>query len=115
MTFDGRKGMNDFRRLGIVLFVALSLGAVAACAPTNQHRGTGEVIDDAGLTARVKTALIKAERVNATAINVNTYRGEVQLSGFVDSEDMAQRAVAAARSVAGVRVVRNDMRVQAPR
>jgi osmotically-inducible protein OsmY len=107
--------MNEFRTYLTALLVALSLGMVAACAPTDERRGTGEVVDDAGLTARVKTALIKAEKVNATAINVNTYRGEVQLSGFVDSQDMAQRAVAAARSVQGVRTVRNDMRVAPPR
>ena len=108
MEYDPRKCLT-------AIFVALSLATVSACAPTNERRGTGEMVDDAGLTARVKTALVKAEKVNATAINVNTYRGEVQLSGFVDNEEMAQRAVAAARSVAGVRVVRNDMRVAPPR
>ena len=103
------------KRLMAVMLVSLSVAAISACAPTDERRGTGEVVDDAGLTARVKTALIKAEKVNATAINVNTYRGEVQLSGFVDDAAMAQRAVAAARSVPGVRTVRNDMRVAPPR
>ena len=107
--------MKGFRKCLALVIVAVSLGAMSACAPTNARRGTGEVVDDAGLTARVKTALIKAERVNATSINVNTFRGEVQLSGFVDTEDMAQRAVAAARTVSGVRTVRNDMRVAPPR
>lgn len=98
-----------------VMMISLSVAALSACAPTDERRGTGEVVDDAGLTARVKTALIKAEKVNAAAINVNTYRGEVQLSGFVDDAGMAQRAVTAARSVPGVRTVRNDMRVTPPR
>ena len=103
------------KRFMTAMMVALSVAAISACAPTDERRGTGEVVDDAGLTARVKTALIKAEKVNAAAINVNTYRGEVQLSGFVDDAGMAQRAVAAARSVPGVRTVRNDMRVAPPR
>lgn len=107
--------MSSLKKYLSVVIVALSVGAVAACAPTHERRGTGEVVDDAGLTARVKTALLKAENVNASAINVNTYRGEVQLSGFVENHAMAQRALAAARSVAGVRTVRNDMRVAPPR
>lgn len=107
--------MRELKTYLITILVVLGLGAVAACAPTDERRGTGEFVDDAGLTARVKTALIKAEKVNATAINVNTYRGEVQLSGFVDNQEMAQRALAAARSVQGVRAVRNDMRIAPPR
>ena len=107
--------MSAFKKYLTVMIVALSVGAISACAPTDERRGTGEVVDDAGLTARVKTALIKAEKVNAASINVNTYRGEVQLSGFVDDAGMAQRAVAAARSVQGVSTVRNDMRIAPPR
>ena len=107
--------MSAFKRYAAAILVAVSVGALSACAPTNERRGTGEFVDDAGLTARVKTALIKAENVNAAAINVNTYRGEVQLSGFVDNSAMAQRAIAAARSVQGVRAVRNDMRIAPPR
>ena len=107
--------MNLFKKYLTLIMVALSLGAVAACAPTDERRGTGEVVDDAGLTARVKTALVKAENVSASSINVNTYRGEVQLSGFVENQAMAQRAVAAARSVPGVRTVRNDIRIAPPR
>jgi osmotically-inducible protein OsmY len=92
------------------IMVAIALG-VAGCAPTAERRGTGEFVDDAGLTTRVKAALVKAENVPATAINVTSYRGEVSLSGFVENEGQMARAVAAARSVNGVRVVRNDMRV----
>ena len=94
------------------IVLAISLGATVGCAPTPERRGTGEFVDDAALTARVKTALAKAEGLKgAAAINVNSYRGEVQLSGFVDSEDMIQRAITAARNVDGVQVVRNDLRV----
>ena len=98
-------------RMFMTAAMAATIGLTAACAPTEERRGTGQVIDDAGLTARVKTALVKADNINATAINVNTYRGEVILSGFVESETMIQRAAAVARTVDGVRVVRNDLRV----
>jgi osmotically-inducible protein OsmY len=91
--------------------LAIGLGATAACAPTAERRGTGEFVDDGAITARVKTALVKAEDVPATAINVNTYRGEVILSGFVKDQGEIQRAVAAARGVDGVRVVRNELRI----
>lgn len=103
--------MSNVKQCLVWIILAVSLGATAACAPTPERRGTGEFVDDAALTARVKTALLKAEDVSATAINVNSYRGEVILSGFVKSDDMIQRAVAAARNVNGVKTVRNELRV----
>jgi osmotically-inducible protein OsmY len=105
--------MNTVKKYLTWLILAIGLGATAACAPTAERRATGEFVDDAALTARVKTALLKAEDVPAAAINVNTYRGEVILSGFVKEEGAIQRAVAAARKVDGVRVVRNELRVGA--
>ena len=107
--------MVKFRKGMVWLFVAIFLGAASACAPTQEHRGTGEFVDDASINARVKTALLKAEGLKGAAeINVNTYRGEVQLSGFVDNDEMMRRAAEAARTVSGVTVVRNDLRI-APR
>jgi osmotically-inducible protein OsmY len=107
--------MNTFRKILLWLCVAVATASIAACAPTPERRGTGEVVDDAGLTARVKTALLKTEGLKGAAeINVNTYRGEVQLSGFVDNDDMIRRAGDAAHAVSGVTTVRNDLRV-APR
>jgi len=74
--------------------------------------GAGEVVDDAAVTARVKSALINQPGVKSTAINVETFRGTVSLSGFVDSDDMARKAIDAAEKVRGVRSVKNDMRVK---
>lgn len=102
--------MKKMKLYTLWLFAVITLGA-AACAPMPDRRGTGEFVDDAALTARVKTALVRAERIDANAINVNSYRGEVQLSGFVDSDEMIQRAVAVARGVEGVKMIRNDLRV----
>ena len=93
---------------------ALALGA---CATTRsgdeQKETTGQYIDDATVTAKVKTAIATDVGVKAAAnVNVETNRGVVQLSGFADSDDQASRAAAAAKKVNGVRSVKNDIRVK---
>ena len=98
------------------LLGATLLGAAvlftSACAPTQTSRGTGEVVDDTAITTRVKAALINDPDVKARQIEVETYRGVVQLSGFVESTQVASRASAIAEKVPGVRSVKNDMRVR---
>ena len=106
--------MAKLKQYLVWLLMAVCLGTMAACAPTAERRGTGEVIDDATLTARVKTALIKVEGLSAFKVDVNTNRGEVQLTGFVRDDDMIRRSVDTARGVPGVVRVHNDLRV-APR
>lgn len=96
----------------LLLAAAMLAGGVAACTSTPTKQSFGEYVDDAAITARVKTALAKADSVDWTAINVETYRGVVSLSGFVDSLEMANRAVAAAQQVDGVKSVMHDMRVK---
>jgi osmotically-inducible protein OsmY len=89
----------------------LGLGACASDSPN--ERSTGEFTDDAATTAKVKTAIATdAGAKTAAAVNVDTYRGVVQLTGFVDSEDQASRAVSATKKVQGVRSVRNDIRIK---
>jgi hyperosmotically inducible protein len=88
------------------------LAAGVACTSTSTRQSAGEYVDDSAVTARVKTALIQESGVKANAINVETYRGVVSLSGFVDSQEMASKAIAAAEKVGGVRSVKNDMRVK---
>ena len=103
------------KNLSSVLTAALAAAVLATgvgCAPTPTRQSTGEVIDDAALTARVKSALINEPGVKSTAINVETFRGTVSLSGFVDSPEMARKAVAATQKVGGVRSVKNDMQVK---
>ena len=84
---------------------ALSL---AACAPTAHRQGTGEYIDDAVITSKVKAAFAADLTVKATEVKVDTFKGTVQLSGFVESRESAQKAVQLAREVKGVREVRNN-------
>ena len=103
-------------RILIAAAVALALGA---CATDNSKRQSGssetagQYVDDATVTAKVKTAIASDVGVKAaSAVNVETYRGVVQLSGFADSDDQASRAANAAKKVNGVRSVKNDIRVK---
>jgi osmotically-inducible protein OsmY len=82
---------------------------LTACAPTETSRGTGQYIDDTAVTARVKAALANDPVVKATDVQVETFKGVVQLSGFVDSRESARQAVRLAREVPGVKDVKNSM------
>ncbi len=88
-----------------------ALAAVAACSSTRTQQSAGEVIDDSVLTSKVKMALIDDPVTKAGQINVETYRGVVQLGGFVDNAQQKAQATTVARSVTGVKEVRNDLRV----
>ena len=87
----------------------------AGCAPTATQRGTGEFVDDATITTKVKAALLGDPEVPGTAVNVDTYRGVVQLSGFVGSESAKRKATEKAAQVAGVTSVRNDLQIRPAR
>ena len=97
--------------LGAVMAAAVL--ALTACAGSETKRSTTETGSDAALTAKVKTAIASdAGLGSASAINVNSYRGTVQLSGFVDSTEKIQRAADAARKVEGVKTVENNIKVK---
>jgi osmotically-inducible protein OsmY len=86
--------------------------ALAACASTAKQEGTGEYVDDSVITTKVKAALVADPKVKATEVNVETFKGTVQLSGFVESRDSAQKAIEIARGVKGVREIKNSMVVK---
>lgn len=94
------------------LVLAVVFGTLAGCAASETGQSTGAYIDDAALTAKVKTALIRDDSLNANDINVETYNGTVNLSGFVDSRDDVREAEELAADVAGVVDVTNDLRVK---
>ncbi len=104
--------MNKFSKVLSAAFLAVALVSVVACAPTAKKEGTGQYIDDTVITAKVKAALIEDPMTKATEINVETFKGVVQLSGFVSSQAASNRAVELARGVAGVKSVKNDMRIK---
>ena len=90
------------------LVMATSLG----CASTKTSEGTGEYVDDTVITAKVKSAILAEPNLKSAEINVETFKGVVQLSGFVSSQARVDSAVVVARNVAGVKSVKNDMRVK---
>lgn len=94
------------------IFMAFAVAAFAGCQSTPENRGTVETAEDAAITAKVKTAFINDPTVKASEINVNTYRGVVQLTGFVSSNAHASRAIELAQGVNGVKSVKNDMRLK---
>jgi osmotically-inducible protein OsmY len=85
---------------------------LAGCAGNATQRSTGQYVDDKTISTRVKTALINDKDVKARNIDVETYKGVVELSGFVESKDEAERAVILARNVDGVKSVKDDMHVR---
>ena len=91
------------------LLVAISL---SGCAGSSTKESTGGYIDDTVVTTKVKTALFSDKEIKSSEINVQTFKGRVQLSGFVSSADDAKRAVDVTRKVQGVRMVENDMKIK---
>jgi hyperosmotically inducible protein len=99
---------NKLALLGVAAAVLLAAG----CSATRTQKSFGETVDDATVTAKVKSALIGDPATEARHINVDTRRGVVQLNGFVESADGRTQAVKVAKGVAGVTKVENNLRLQ---
>ena len=82
------------------------------CAGTATRESTGEYVDDAGITAKVKAAFVRDPAVSALDVKVETFKGMVQLSGFVNSQEEKSRAEQIARNVQGVQNVKNNISVK---
>ena len=99
------------------MMVSFMLAAVfvtmLGCASTASKEGTGEYIDDTVITTKVKAAILNEETLKSAEVNVETFKGVVQLSGFVNSEADIAKAASVARGVKGVTSVKNDMRLKA--
>ena len=96
----------------VTLIFAILLASVLGCAGTPTKEGTGEYFDDSVITTKVKAAIFDEPSLKSAEINVETFKGVVQLTGFVSSRASIDKAVAVARSVKGVTSVRNDMRLK---
>jgi osmotically-inducible protein OsmY len=103
--------MNKFASVSI-LFAAVALTALAGCASTQKQESTGQYVDDTAITTKVKAAIFNDPALKSAEINVETFKGRVQLSGFVSSRAAIDRAVVVAQGVSGVSSVANDMRVK---
>ena len=99
---------TSLRLLGATVALAL----LGACAATRTHEATGEYIDDTLITTQVKAAILGEPTLKAAEINVETFKGRVQLSGFVSSRPQMETAVMVARNIKGVSGVSNDMRLK---
>jgi len=99
-------------RLVMLAAAILACGAIATgCTPTRTTKSAGEQVDDSTLTAKVKTELARDPATSAHRIDVETFRGDVQLNGFVPSAEMKSEATRVARNVKGVQHVSNNLRV----
>jgi osmotically-inducible protein OsmY len=94
------------------LLAALMLTAVVGCVSPAKHETVGQYIDDATITTGVKAAVLNNPSLKVAEINVETYKGVVQLSGFVSSAQNIATAASVARSVEGVKSVKNDLRLK---
>lgn len=96
----------------LVVIAAVATTALTGCASTSTQESTGQYFDDSAITAKVKAAIFNDPTLKSAEINVETFKGRVQLSGFVNSRESIDRAVALARVVPGVASVQNDMRLK---
>ena len=103
--------MTQFKRIPAFLMAALLVFFVG-CASTRQQESTGEYIDDSSLTTKVKAAVFNEPTLKSAEINVETFKGVVQLSGFVSSQTAINKAVEVAGQVKGIKSVKNDMRIK---
>jgi osmotically-inducible protein OsmY len=103
--------MTRFARTSI-LVAAVALTTLAGCASTQRHESTGQYVDDSTITTKVKAAIFNEPSLKSAEINVETFKGRVQLSGFVSSRANIDLAVQVAQGVGGVSSVANDMRVK---
>lgn len=104
--------MLKFQRSLQMMICLILLAAFMGCASTSSQSGTGEYIDDTVITTKVKSAIFADPELKSLQINVETFKGVVQLSGFVDSAQSINKATDVARSVKGVVSVKNDLIVR---
>lgn len=99
------------RRLALITMVA-GVSVLGACAATRTQEGTGEYVDDTVITTKVKAMILNEPMLKSMEVNVETFKGRVQLSGFVSNKAAMDKAVELARGVKGVSSVANDMRMK---
>lgn len=105
----------SFQRHASIAALCAALGAsvfTVGCAGTSDSASFGETVDDSVITSKVKAKFVEDSEVSALGIQVETFKGTVQLSGFANSRDEASRAAEIARGVGGVKSVKNDIRLK---
>lgn len=97
--------------IGYLVLITI-IATFMACASTSNRESTGQYVDDSVITTKVKSLLAADDFLKSFQIGVETYKGEVQLSGFVNSQNAVNKAVEITRSVNGVRSVKNNLIVK---
>lgn len=92
-----------------LICASIAFAALSGCGSTAKTEGTGQYIDDSVITTKTKSAFFNDPDLKATEINVETFKGRVQLSGFVKSQADINQAVSLAKGIPGVTSVKNDM------
>ena len=100
--------LKTFTALVATTMLLVTLG----CASTRTHEGTGQYVDDSVITTKVKSAILGEPGLKVSEINVETFKGVVQLSGFVSTKNDISSAVRVAQAVDGVKSVKNDMQLK---
>jgi osmotically-inducible protein OsmY len=103
--------MKSFKHV-YTLLAAFAIATTLGCAATAKSESTGEYVDDVAITAKVKKDIFDEPSLKSAEINVETFKGVVQLSGFVSSQANVNTATVVAKNVSGVKSVKNDMRVK---
>ena len=103
--------MNQLKRFS-ALFLAIVFASALGCAGSATQESTGEYVTDSWITTKVKASLAESPNVKATEVNVETFKGVVQLSGFVGSSADMYTAVRIASGIKGVSSVKNDIRIK---
>jgi osmotically-inducible protein OsmY len=104
--------MQAVKRVFQILFSAALLSVVLGCAGNAHKESTGEYVDDSWITSKVKAAFVNDKTLSASEINVETFKGTVQLSGFVKDPGDVSHAGNVAREIKGVKSVKNDLHVK---
>jgi len=104
--------MKQVGKILTAVFLALTLVSFMGCASSSKQESTGQYMDDTVITAKVKAAIFDEPTLKSAEINVETYKGVVQLSGFVSSQAAINKAVQVTRAISGVVSVKNDMRIK---
>lgn len=104
--------MKHFTKVAVAIFFALSMITMVGCAAPEKQQTVGAYIDDSTITMRVKAVIFDDPGLRFSEINVETFDGVVQLSGFVSTQVEINRAVQMTRGVQGVKSVKNDMQLK---
>lgn len=104
--------MKIQQRFAILALAVAALATVVGCAATRTQESTGQYVEDTAITTKVKAAIFGESTLKSAEINVETFKGTVQLSGFVNSESDIQKAVSVTQGVGGVTSVKNNMRLK---